>query len=247
MTERPTAVLIHGLFGFRKLLWLEYFNGVRPLLASMGLRVLVPRLSWAGTIERRSRQLARQLAHETGPLHLIAHSMGGLDARAYITRLGGHQRVASLTTLATPHHGSSAADHVCRTLSPFALFPGVRVLTRGRVALFNARTPDHAGIIYRSYSAARPVEEQPWLVRRYGRIIQQAEGDNDSQVSINAARWGEHVRTLEADHFELIGRNLWLNPFKSRERFNHLELYREIGRWILEHEAATRRAAASHA
>ncbi|RMG92283.1 MAG: alpha/beta hydrolase, partial [Zetaproteobacteria bacterium] len=178
MTERPTAVLIHGLFGFRKLLWLEYFNGVRPLLTSMGLRVLVPRLAWAGTIEQRACQLAHQLASETGPLHLIAHSMGGLDARAYITKLNGHQRVASLTTLATPHHGSEAADHVCRTLSPFALFPGVRVLTRGRVALFNARTPDHCSVIYRSYSAARPVKEHPWLVRRYGRIIQQAEGDN---------------------------------------------------------------------
>ena len=238
MTDRPSIVLIHGLFGFRKLLWLEYFMGVRELLQSMGLRVVIPALPWCGNIERRSRSLAEQLAGEAGPLHLVAHSMGGLDARAYITHLDGVRHVASLTTLASPHHGSEAADHVCRTLSPFVLFPGVRALTRGRITLFNANTPNQPGIIYRSYSARRPLDEQPWIVRRYGRVIQQAEGDNDSQVSVASAQWGEHLDTLYADHFELIGRNMWFNPLRSRRSFDHLPLYRDIGQWVLDQHAA---------
>jgi len=233
MADRPTAVLIHGLFGFVRLGRIEYFHGARALLEAMGLRVLTPRLPWAGDIMQRAQALAEQLAPERGPLHLVAHSMGGLDARAYISRLDGARNVASLTTLASPHRGSSAADHVCRTLSPFALFRGVRALTRARLAAFNEQTPDMPGIVYRSYAASRPLPELPWLVRRYARVIAEQEGDNDSQVSVHSARWGECVATLPADHFELIGLNLWLNPWHTRTRFDHRILFRDIGQWIL--------------
>ncbi len=37
---------------------------------------------------------------------LIGHSIGGLVARAYIQKLGGHARVRRLVTIATPHGGS---------------------------------------------------------------------------------------------------------------------------------------------
>ena len=39
---------------------------------------------------------------------LVAQSMGGLVARAYLRRFGGH-RVAKLITIGTPHHGSVLA------------------------------------------------------------------------------------------------------------------------------------------
>lgn len=224
----PTVVLLHGQLGFRRILWWEYFRGVRPTLQAMGLRVLVTQVPWAGSIKRRAASLARQLAGEAGPLHLIAHSMGGLDARYYITRLGGGGKVATLTTLATPHRGSAAADYVLRGLSIFRLLPSVRDLTPAALEAFNRDTPDCAQVIYRSYSAARPLAEQPWLVRRYGRYIEAREGANDSQVSIASAQWGEHVATLHADHFELIGLNLWLNPFRRRRHFDHLAVYRNI-------------------
>ncbi|HKJ84388.1 MAG TPA: alpha/beta hydrolase [Mariprofundaceae bacterium] len=233
MRTPATVVLIHGWLGFRKILWRDYFKGVRPLLEEMELRVIVPGLSWGGGIVKRSGQLGSQLADESGPLHLIAHSMGGLDARRYITHLGGHDKVASLTTLATPHRGSSAADHVLTGHSPFRCMPGVHDLTADATMRLNAATPNHPDVIYRSYSAARPVAEQPWPVRRYGRIIEQAEGANDSQVATASAEWGEHVARLHADHFELIGLNLWLNPFAKRAGFDHLSLYRAIGEWAL--------------
>jgi len=234
MTTQPVVVLIHGLFGFRRLLWLEYFQGVRRLYERMGLRVIVPSLPWAGSIEQRSQALAEQLADESGPLHLLAHSMGGLDARSWISNMGGGAKTRSLTTLSTPHRGSSASDHVCRTWSPFRLFPGARNLTTEAIKQFNHSTPNYLNVIYRSYSASRPVAEQPWIVRRYGRIIQQCEGDNDSQVSIRSAIWGEHVATLPCDHFELISRDFWFNPFKSRSVFHPLPAYRQIGEWILQ-------------
>jgi len=233
MAEQATVVLIHGLFGFRSILWIEYFHSVRSLFQDMGLRVIVPSLPWAGTIEQRAAKLSEQLSQETGPLHLVAHSMGGLDARHVITHLGGAEKIASLTTLSTPHRGSAAADYVCSSLSPMRMFPGVRALTLAKLAAFNAVTPDQAQVIYRSYSASRPVSEHPWIARQYGRILAREEGENDSQVSVSSALWGEHLATLPCDHFELIGRNFWLNPFTKRTAFDHMPLYRDIGAWIL--------------
>ena len=47
-----------------------------------------------------------------GPFHIIAHSMGGLDSRFLITHLQPEEdnRVLSLTTIGSPHHGSPIAD-----------------------------------------------------------------------------------------------------------------------------------------
>ncbi|EAU54593.1 lipase family alpha/beta hydrolase [Mariprofundus ferrooxydans] len=236
MSAQPTVVLIHGLFGFDRLLWLEYFRQARSLYGQMGMRVIVPKLPWAGTIKQRASALAEQLATQPGPLHLIAHSMGGVDARYWITHLGGGAKVASLTTLGTPHHGSPVADHVCSTLSPFRLFAGVHALTTIAMRQFNADTPDHDGVIYRSYAGARPLAQLPWLMRRYARIIEQAEGDNDSQVSRQSAAWGDLVSVVPADHFELMSLNIWLNPFRRREPFDPLPLYRDIGCWILQQQ-----------
>ncbi len=228
----PTIILLHGLFGFSRIIYWDYFNGVRNYYERKGFRVLTPRVPGASSIDTQAASLARQLENESGPLHLIGHSMGGIYARHFITHCDGYKKVRSLTTLATPHCGSSAADYICNSVSFFRLFDGVHALTTTSMRRFNKNTPDLPGICYRSYSASRPVDELPWAVRDLGRIIQQTEGANDAQVSVISARWGEHIKTLHADHFELIGQNFWLNPFKRRKKFNHLDLYHEIGDWI---------------
>jgi len=52
-----------------------------------------------------------RIVEETGyeRIHVIGHSMGGLIARYYVTRLGGDAHVHTLVTLGTPHHGSYVA------------------------------------------------------------------------------------------------------------------------------------------
>lgn len=48
---------------------------------------------------------------ETGyeKIHIVGHSLGGLIARYYVTRLGGDEHVHTLVTLGTPHQGSYSA------------------------------------------------------------------------------------------------------------------------------------------
>lgn len=59
----------------------------------------------------RLAQEVEALVAETGyeRIHVIGHSMGGLIARYYVTRLGGDARVHTLVTLGSPHGGTFSA------------------------------------------------------------------------------------------------------------------------------------------
>jgi pimeloyl-ACP methyl ester carboxylesterase len=65
-----------------------------------------------------------RLVAETGyeRIHVIGHSMGGLIARYYVQRQGGHERVHTLVTMGTPHAGTRMAhllpSRLCRQLRP---------------------------------------------------------------------------------------------------------------------------------
>jgi triacylglycerol esterase/lipase EstA (alpha/beta hydrolase family) len=59
----------------------------------------------------RSTTLSRsidQILRETGAkkVNLVAHSLGGKDARYLVSALGYGDRVASISTIGTPHRGS---------------------------------------------------------------------------------------------------------------------------------------------
>ena len=67
----------------------EYFRGVREHLEAKGHRVYVSRVSPLAGVRRRAEQFAEQLANiDAEKVNIIAHSMGGLDARYAISRLG---------------------------------------------------------------------------------------------------------------------------------------------------------------
>src|SRR5262245_16626135 len=114
---RAPVVLVHGLLGFDRLrvaglTVANYFPGIVECLQAAGNRVLVPTLSPTGGVADRAWQLKSFLERESPaePVHLLAHSMGGLDARYMISKLGMAHRVLTLTTLGTPHQGSPFAD-----------------------------------------------------------------------------------------------------------------------------------------
>jgi pimeloyl-ACP methyl ester carboxylesterase len=76
-----------------------------------------------GDVYQRAGKLKVQLDNiirhsGASKINLITHSMGGLDARHYITHLGGHRHISSMTSIATPHRGSSFADLYVSTCTP---------------------------------------------------------------------------------------------------------------------------------
>ncbi len=222
-------VLVHGLGGFDTLFAArrpakEYFPGIPQYLASAGNRVFVARVSPTAGVERRAADLKRYIQREipTGPVHLVGHSMGGLDARYLVSRLGMETRVRSVTTVGTPHRGSSFADWGWDRLARWVV-PVLRRLGLSHQAFIDLRTdscrrfnegvPDAPGVRY--YSVAG-VCEKPWLGPEWllpHRIVNRAEGPNDGVVSVASAAWGEHADVWEADHLNLVN---WPNRIARR-------------------------------
>jgi triacylglycerol esterase/lipase EstA (alpha/beta hydrolase family) len=107
----------------------HYFKGIRTHLRSNGFDVWHTQVDWAGSVTKRSSDLKRAveaLLQTTGAekIHIIAHSMGGLDSRHMLfdnRNNGFHRKVASVTTISTPHRGSPVADFI---LNPLGFLAG---------------------------------------------------------------------------------------------------------------------------
>lgn len=109
------VILVHGFSGWMDFGSIEYFYGVPDDLRGLGVDVTVPNLPPYDGSDERAVVLARVvddvLARTNAEkVHLIAHSQGGVDSRILLTDLGYADRVASLTTISTPHRGTRVAD-----------------------------------------------------------------------------------------------------------------------------------------
>jgi pimeloyl-ACP methyl ester carboxylesterase len=105
-------VLVHGYFGTDQFFGLlDYFHDVPERLRSAGYDVTTPVTDAFNWSEARAAQLAVQVdavLARTGArkVNLLGHSQGGMDARVLVSGLGYADRVASVTTVATPHRGT---------------------------------------------------------------------------------------------------------------------------------------------
>jgi triacylglycerol lipase len=59
-------------------------------------------------------------------------------------------------------------------------------------------------------------------------MLEAKAGENDSQVPLSSAMWGEFKRTLRADHIELAGWNLSRSSEQDQRPFDHLSFYRGV-------------------
>jgi len=220
------VVLHHGLFsvGDMKIgpLKLSYFRGIDRSIAQRGHPLIVTRVHPSSSVEKRARQLKENLLRQLTAIGrqrekviLIGHSMGGLDARYAVARLGLAERVAAVVTVTCPHRGSPFADWVVQHLGQrlgginLIRFLGldlraIRDLTTSRCAAFNKRVKDVPGIPYFSVSAAQQPDRMPIFAVPSHRLIQEADGDNDGLVSVRSSTWGKHLGVWPADHWHTI-------------------------------------------
>lgn len=234
----PAVVFVHGFMGFNEIRLpcsrVTYFRGVKKALTHSGVSCYFPKLPGGGSVVERAKVLAAYL--DTIPeqkVILIAFSMGGLDSRYVISQLDPAHRICRLVTISTPHRGSAMVEwmltsrRVLNILVRWLGRPGLEDLGRDACDRFNAANPDRSDVAYSSYAASRPVKEMPLLFRHWARIIATEEGsDNDSQVSVASAKWGEFRGTLTADHLELLGWRLGCR--RNTQTFDHIRFYREL-------------------
>ncbi|SCV70626.1 BQ2448_3388 [Microbotryum intermedium] len=224
-------VFCHGLFGFNMLgptsikpLQFSYWVGVKEALEGLGAEVMVAKVPASASIEERAKVLCSCIEERFSgkQVNLIGHSMGGLDGRFLITHLQPTSfTVRSLTTISTPHRGSSFADFMLEdvveqqhlpkllTLVETVGIPGggraFEDLTVSKMVKFNEETADREDVAYYSYGAEFvPTWTNVFRVP-YG-ILLEKEGANDGLVSVQSAKWGDYQATLNnVNHLDLIG------------------------------------------
>jgi triacylglycerol lipase len=224
----PVVVLHHGFMCFElragPLTVNSTFSGIDRAIVAAGHPLIVSRVHPTAGVETRARQLKENILRQLeilGRTHerviLVGHSMGGLDARYMIARLGMADRVAALLTISTPHRGSPYADWALRHLGErlggmrLANFLGLDVqaivdLTTERCRRFNEEVPDDPRVQYFSVSASRPWHRVPPFALHAFKVVYDAEGDNDFLVSVRSSHWGEHLGTWPADHLHTMNK-----------------------------------------
>jgi triacylglycerol lipase len=216
-------VLAHGLFGFTRiglgrLTVTSYFRGIPGAMEEAGNRVLVTRVPPIAGTEKRASRLADQIerAFPDQPIHLIGHSMGGLDARRLLANAEWQRRVLSLTTIGTPHLGTALADYaklrvgrIYRLMTSLGIDPqGCLDITRRAARRFHRLNPPPADIPCFSV-AGDPIHETVcWPLQRTSAALWELEGPNDGLVSVQSAlAFGTPLPLWPLDHLRQLN---WL-------------------------------------
>lgn len=238
---RHPIVLAHGWGCIDRVLptQLGYssFRDIPAALRAYGHQVHVARVAPAASIDLRASQLAQQIIALDQRVNVIAHSMGGLDARLAIARYGLGERVASLTTIGTPHQGTPLAD-AALALGDFRRargllrrvgldMDGVYDLSTARMRSFNQQVPDAPGVRYAHVLAAVERGAVHAMLAGAHRFLIRAAGRNDGVVPADSQRWGEALEELAADHWAQIG---WFAAFDVRA------FYARLARRLVERE-----------
>ena len=254
-TQRLPIVLAHGIARFDILLQIlrtrfqfpeteledrfQYFKLIKTHLESHGFQVFHPNEDFAGPVDLRAGQLQSRVNEalaSTGAqkVNIIAHSMGGLDARHMIVDKGMADRVANLVTIGTPHLGTILADHVIdhggfllkEGLRPIVNLDGFDDLRITACENFNRRAEDQEAtnsVNYRTFAGAEDLEMvfaplvASWI------FIRDHAGRNDGLVPVFSQAWKKELIAndgrrkpieqkdfpIAADHLNEVG---WWDP-----------------------------------
>ena len=225
---RYPIVLAHGVMGYGELGFgknrLSYFRGVGEHLKSRGVVVYQPQVPRTATVAERARALADYVeALEEPTVNIVAHSMGGLDARYAISKLNLAPRVASLTTIGTPHHGTPLADISAELFGGKfglrGLLTGVGLgafydLTTSKQIAFNRDVPNVNGIWYGCVIGDVDPQKATLhpLLGPAAKFLRERVGRNDGLVPCKSQRWGRVLARIHADHWGEIG---WSGGFDA--------------------------------
>ncbi|MFV0399668.1 MAG: esterase/lipase family protein [Oscillospiraceae bacterium] len=211
-TKYP-ILLLHGTGG-RDDLPVGYWGRIPKALEDRGAVVFFGGQDAWATVARNASKIRKTLAHlvekhGVQKVNIIAHSKGGLEARHLASGLGCGDRIASITTISTPHHGSRTMDKLWRFPKLLFRVIGVPVnlwfsllgdreadfftacgqLTTVYTERFNLQNPDVKGIHYQSYAAAMKNPLSDIFMAFPNLVIDLVEGENDGMVTVSSAEW----------------------------------------------------------
>ena len=215
-STRWPIMLVHGV-GFKRAERFRYFGDIPEALRTHGALVFISDQDAWGSTESNAAQLevlALTMLEELNveKINIIAHSKGGLDSRALISLPSMKGRVASLTTLSTPHKGSSCFNILPRipdlpkrvlatTLDAMWIMLGdedpsciysCEAMSNPMMRFFNERYPLPEDVYVQSFTSVLRRFSADMLFYPTTILIRIVEGPNDGLVAEAAAQFGDY-------------------------------------------------------
>jgi triacylglycerol lipase len=161
MTKYP-IILVHGI-ALRETKLIRAFGKIEHTLKEAGYDVYTASTDGFGTIESNAEQLKEIILGVIGTtgakkVNIIAHSKGGLDSKHMIRELDMADKVASLTTLCTPHQGSAIATHLWNL--PMWIKKVITFFINGFYKLIGDKNPDSMKVCEQLKKADGEAEEE---------------------------------------------------------------------------------------
>jgi len=225
------VVLVHGIVAHDRGGIVQFWGRIPEVLRKNGVKVFLGNTDAWGSYESNAEILKTTIEavlQETNSekVNIIAHSKGGIDSRYLIWKYDFGDKIASLTTMSTPHHGAEIADLTFRqdilhtdiikkTLKIFGELYGDAnpdmynvnyQLTTEKMKEFNEKVTMDDRVYYRSmYTVMSSAFDDTMFFYSY-RYIKKISGDNDGIVSEYSARWGDNITKINGgiSHAEIL-------------------------------------------
>ena len=221
-TKYP-ILMVHGVF-FRDTQFLNYWGRIPNELEANGAKIFYGNHSSASSIADSAQELSQRINEvltETGAekVNIIAHSKGGLDCRYALAKLDIAEKVASLTTINTPHNGCLFADYLLTkisdkiknnvantynsTLKKFGevnadFLTAVNNLTKSYCSELNQELTTPQGVYCQSVgSVLRKATNGKFPLNFSYHLVKHFSGENDGLVSESSFKWGEKYTLLK--------------------------------------------------
>jgi triacylglycerol lipase len=225
------VVLVHGIVAHDRGGIVNFWGRIPNKLQENNIKVFFGNTDAWGSYESNAELLKAaidKILDETNSekVNIIAHSKGGIDSRYLIWKYDYGDKVASLTTISTPHHGAEIADLIYdqkivhsrlvkNALAVYGklygdinpdLFNVNYQLTTTKMKEFNENIGIDHRVYYQSmYTTMRNSFDDLMFFSSH-RYIKKLKGDNDGTVSEYSAKWGENIIKIEGgiSHAEIV-------------------------------------------
>jgi triacylglycerol lipase len=225
------VVLVHGIVAHDRGGIIDFWGRVPKKLQENNIKVFFGNTDAWGSYESNAELLKAtidKILDETKSekVNIIAHSKGGIDSRYLIWKYNYGDKVASLTTISTPHHGAKIADLIYsqeiihtriskKALMIFGKLYGdinpdlLNVnyqLTTEKMKEFNETIGMDHRVYYQSiYTVMRNSFDDLMFFYSHW-CLKSVDGDSDGIVSENSARWGDNIIKIEGgiSHAEIV-------------------------------------------
>ncbi|MCL2136985.1 MAG: hypothetical protein FWH40_05640 [Coriobacteriia bacterium] len=234
---RWPILLVHGVAS-RRAERFAYWGRIPETLEQYGARVYVSTQDAWGRYESNAKQLRAEIlqilkTEHVEKVNLIAHSKGGLDSRVLATLPDMHNRIASISTLSSPHLGIKSLNWIALTpelvkrvmttpLDVFFILSGdsnpaflyvLDDLSERTMQEFNEHYPLPDDVYFQSFSAIKRKISDSGAFALSSSILQVVEGDNDGVVPAWSSDFGNYQGVLNAEgemglsHIEITNRS----------------------------------------